>query len=150
MYDQTGTSKLEPDIIDGISGCLVLCVLVALRCFSCVPSPHGIVLNIGPRALNLTPCSPRVTNVLSNAQMHSSRCGLSCVISGTFMTRNMTWIHCDCCIGHRTGMHINLHSACAHRPSLKFLVFRLLRVLCSNFRVTSTRIFPHPFPCHSC
>ena len=35
MSDQTGASKLDLDIINGLSGCLMFYVLVALRSFLC-------------------------------------------------------------------------------------------------------------------
>ena len=93
-----------------------------------VPTPHGAVLDIRPRTLNFKPLSPQVsTNVLSDPLRHLSLCDFSgdC-ISATFMTGNISRIHCDCWTGHHTGTHINLYSAYAHRPLL-FRCFRCCR-----------------------
>ena len=107
-----------------------------------VPLPHRAVLNIRPQTLNYQLSSPRASaNVLSDALMHPPRCDFfSGCNSAIFMTRNISRIHCDCWIGHHAGTHINSYSACPHRLSLKFLVFQMLRVLCSRCRFTSTRI----------
>ena len=73
VYDQTGTSKPEPDIINGISGCLMFYVLVALRCFSCPcdVSTRGCTQY---QTSNLEPYSKSLSlraliNVLSDARM---------------------------------------------------------------------------------
>ena len=115
MYDQSGTSKFELDIINGTSGCLMLCpcgspMILLSMCLrdTGLYSISGLEQNLIPRAL---------TNVLSDALMllYGSTCDC---ISAIFMTRNILWTHCDCWIGHHTSTliiyilstHIDLRS----------------------------------------
>ena len=113
-----GYRKADLNLTSSMASPVAWCsALVALRCFVHVPSPHGAVLDIRPRTLNLI---PRVlTNGLSDALMLLSQYGSTgdC-ISTTFITRNILWIHGSCWIGHHMRTLINLYSAYAHWPSL--------------------------------
>ena len=49
-----------------------------------------------------------------------SDASLPCAFTGGYITeRNISWIYCDCWIGHHTGTHVNLYSAYAYQPLLK-------------------------------
>ena len=98
--------RLEPDI-NGIFACSRF-----FEWLQCSMSPHDKV----PWTLNRY--HPRLTDVLLDALMLLFWCGFSsgCISIG-FTTRNISWMHCDCRIGHHTSALINLYSIHAHRPS---------------------------------
>ena len=100
-----------------------------------VPSLHGAVLNIRPRAL---------LDVLSDARMFSSKCGFSgSCICITFMTRNSGYIATAGLDTLRVRISIGILPT--HQLSFKLQALWVLRVFCSSRGATSTRIFSHSF-----